>query len=971
MLKFFSTFFTDLVGSRNKRLLKTYHKLVVATNALEPELEQLSDEALRAKTPELRERVANGESLDAVLPEAFALVREAARRSMGLRHFDAQLIGGITLHQGKIAEMRTGEGKTLAATLPAYLNALSGQGVHIITVNDYLAQRDADWMGPVYRFLDLTVGVVKAGQSPEDKRAAYAADITYGTNNEFGFDYLRDNLAFRLEERAQRELVFAIVDEVDSILIDEARTPLIISGRSEESTDLYGKINKLVPSLKLHNPPPGAANDDIEATRISLLDASGADLGEMVIEEARAKAAEGGFHVIEIDPAGKPAKCQLVVPGDFTVDEKAKQAHLTEEGHDRVEELLVKAGVLSVGESLYDASNIRLMHHLNAALRAHGLFKQEVDYIVKDGEIVIVDEFTGRTMAGRRWSDGLHQAIEAKEGVRVKEENQTIASITFQNYFRLYTKLAGMTGTADTEAYEFQQIYGLEVVVIPTHLPMIRDDAPDLVYLTQKDKFDAIIEDMQECREGGQPVLVGTTSIETSEFLSGLLKAKNLPHQVLNAKYHEQEAQIIVEAGQPGTVTIATNMAGRGTDIVLGGNLEAELAALEDPDGEQGDALRADWQERHNRVLEAGGLHIIGTERHESRRIDNQLRGRSGRQGDFGSSRFYLSMEDNLMRIFGDPERTKRLLSRAGMQQGEAIESRMLSKQIERAQRKVEAHNFDIRKQLLEYDDVANDQRKVIYHQRSELMEADEIADAIVAIRDEVVNLVIDGYIPAESVEEMWDKPGLSQALERDFGTPIDIEGMLDGDHALGEKGLRQQVVDQIESAYDSKTASVGPQVIRELEKGVMLRQLDMHWKEHIGALDYLRQGIHLRGYAQKNPKQEYKREAFEMFSDMLDRVKLDAISIVSKIQIRRPEDVAAVEPQRSDTSAMRFQHADAPALTAPVAPQSPPRLGQPRAPLRAEPVSPYVRQQPKVGRNQPCPCGSGKKFKHCHGRLS
>ncbi len=971
MLKFFSTFFTDLVGSRNKRLLKTYHKLVVATNALEPELEQLSDEALRAKTPELRERVANGESLDAVLPEAFALVREAARRSMGLRHFDAQLIGGITLHQGKIAEMRTGEGKTLAATLPAYLNALSGQGVHIITVNDYLAQRDADWMGPVYRFLDLTVGVVKAGQSPEDKRAAYAADITYGTNNEFGFDYLRDNLAFRLEERAQRELVFAIVDEVDSILIDEARTPLIISGRSEESTDLYGKINKLVPSLKLHNPPPGAANDDIEATRISLLDASGADLGEMAIEEARAKAAEGGFHVIEIDPAGKPAKCQLVVPGDFTVDEKAKQAHLTEEGHDRVEELLVKAGVLSVGESLYDAANIRLMHHLNAALRAHGLFKQEVDYIVKDGEIVIVDEFTGRTMAGRRWSDGLHQAIEAKEGVRVKEENQTIASITFQNYFRLYTKLAGMTGTADTEAYEFQQIYGLEVVVIPTHLPMIRDDAPDLVYLTQKDKFDAIIEDMQECREGGQPVLVGTTSIETSEFLSGLLKAKNLPHRVLNAKYHEQEAQIIVEAGQPGTVTIATNMAGRGTDIVLGGNLEAELAALEDPDGEQGDALRADWQERHNRVLEAGGLHIIGTERHESRRIDNQLRGRSGRQGDFGSSRFYLSMEDNLMRIFGDPERTKRLLSRAGMQQGEAIESRMLSKQIERAQRKVEAHNFDIRKQLLEYDDVANDQRKVIYHQRSELMEADEIADAIVAIRDEVVNLVIDGYIPAESVEEMWDKPGLSQALERDFGTPIDIEGMLDGDHALGEKGLRQQVVDQIESAYDSKTASVGPQVIRELEKGVMLRQLDMHWKEHIGALDYLRQGIHLRGYAQKNPKQEYKREAFEMFSDMLDRVKLDAISIVSKIQIRRPEDVAAVEPQRSDTSAMRFQHADAPALTAPVAPQSPPRLGQPRAPLRAEPVSPYVRQQPKVGRNQPCPCGSGKKFKHCHGRLS
>ena len=971
MLKFFYTFFTDLVGSRNKRLLKTYDKLIFATNALEPELKELGDEALRARTPELRERVTNGESLDAVLPEAFALVREAACRSLGLRHFDVQLIGGITLHQGKIAEMRTGEGKTLAATLPAYLNSLSGQAVHIITVNDYLAQRDADWMGPVYRFLGLTVGVVKAAQSPEDKRAAYAADITYGTNNEFGFDYLRDNLAFRLEDRAQRELAFAIVDEVDSILIDEARTPLIISGRSEESTDLYVKINKLIPFLKLHSPPSGAANDDIEATRVSLLNASGADLGEMTTEEARAKAAEGGFHVVEIDATEKPAKCQLVVPGDFTVDEKAKQAHLTEEGHERVEQLLAKAGLLSAGESLYDAANIRLLHHLNAALRAHGLFKREVEYIVKDGEIVIVDEFTGRTMAGRRWSDGLHQAIEAKEGVHVKEENQTIASITFQNYFRLYTKLAGMTGTADTEAYEFQQIYGLEVVVIPTHVPMIRDDAPDLVYLTQKDKFDAIIEDVQECRESGQPVLVGTTSIETSEFLSGLLKAKNMPHQVLNAKYHEQEAQIIVQAGQPGTVTIATNMAGRGTDIVLGGNLEAELAALEDPGGESGDALRADWLERHNRVIEAGGLHIIGTERHESRRIDNQLRGRSGRQGDAGSSRFYLSMEDNLMRIFGDPERTKRLLSRAGMQEGEAIESRMLSKQIERAQRKVEAHNFDIRKQLLEYDDVANDQRKVIYQQRTELMEADEIAAAIVAIRDEVVNLVIDGYIPPESVEEMWDKPGLSQSLERDFGTPIDIEGMLERDHALDEKGLRQQVVDLIEHAYDSKIESVGPQVIRELEKGVMLRQLDMHWKEHIGALDYLRQGIHLRGYAQKNPKQEYKREAFEMFSDMLDRVKHDAISIISKIQIRRPEDVAAVEPQRSDTSMMRFQHAEAPALTAPVAPQSPPRLGQPRAPLRAEPVTPYVRQQPKVGRNQPCPCGSGKKFKHCHGRLN
>lgn len=971
MLKFFSTLFTDLVGSRNKRLLKSYGPLVAAINAFEPELKALSDAALKAKTPELRERLTNGEALDAMLPEAFALIREAAWRSLGLRPFDAQLIGGITLHQGKIAEMRTGEGKTLAATLPVYLNSLTGLGVHIITVNDYLAQRDADWMGPVYLFLGMTVGVVKANQSPEEKRAAYAADVTYGTNNEFGFDYLRDNLAFRLEDRAQRELAFAIVDEVDSILIDEARTPLIISGRSEESTDLYVTINNMIPSLKLHSPPQGAANEEIETSRVSLLDPSGENLGAMTIGEARAKAAEGGFHLIEIGPSEKPVKCQLIVPGDFTIDEKAKQAHLTEEGHERVERLLVKAGALSAGESLYDAANIRLMHHLNAALRAHGLFKREVDYIVKDGEVVIVDEFTGRTMAGRRWSDGLHQAIEAKEGVRVKEENQTIASITFQNYFRLYTKLAGMTGTADTEAYEFQQIYGLEVVVIPTHLPMVRDDAPDLVYLTQKDKFAAIIEDMQECRQNGQPVLVGTTSIETSEFLSDLLKAKKLAHQVLNAKYHEQEAQIIVQAGRPGTVTIATNMAGRGTDIVLGGNLEAELAALEDSDGEPGDALRADWQKRHDRVLEAGGLHIIGTERHESRRIDNQLRGRSGRQGDAGSSRFYLSMEDNLMRIFGDPERTKRLLSRAGMQPGEAIESRMLSKQIERAQRKVEAHNFDIRKQLLEYDDVANDQRKVVYQQRTELMEADEIASAVVAIRDEVVNLVTDDYIPAESVEEIWDKPGLSQALERDFGVAIDIDRMLERDHALNEQGLRQQIVELIEREYDSKTESVGPQVIRELEKGVMLRQLDMHWKEHIGALDYLRQGIHLRGYAQKNPKQEYKREAFEMFSDMLDRVKHDTISILSKIQIRRPEDVAAVEPQRSDTSTMRFQHAEASTFAAAPVPQSPPRLGVPRAPPQAEPVTPYVREQPKVGRNKPCPCGSGKKFKHCHGRLS
>jgi preprotein translocase subunit SecA len=976
LVKFFSTFFADLFGSRNKRLLKTYGKAVKAINALEPELEALSDSELAARTPAIRQRVADGASLDSVLPEAFALVREASRRTLGLRHFDVQLIGGITLHEGKIAEMRTGEGKTLVATLPAYLNALGGQAVHIITVNDYLAQRDADWMAPIYRFLGLEVGVVKAGQSPEEKRIAYVADITYGTNNEFGFDYLRDNLAFRLEDRAQRDLTFAIVDEVDSILIDEARTPLIISGRSEESTDLYVHINRLVPSLKLHRPPEGAANENIEAKQVSLIGLSGDDLGEMTIDAALTQAADGGYHLIEVDATTKPPRCQLIEPGDYTVDEKAKQAHLTEEGHERVERLLEKEGVLAAGESLYDAGNIRLMHHLNAALRAHGIFKREVDYIIKDGEVVIVDEFTGRTMAGRRWSDGLHQAIEAKEGVRVKEENQTVASITFQNYFRLYSKLAGMTGTADTEAYEFQQIYGLEVVVIPTHQAMVRDDGADLVYLTQKDKFDAIIEDIKDCRERGQPVLVGTTSIETSEYLSDLLNQQKISHQVLNAKYHEQEAQIIVDAGRPGSVTIATNMAGRGTDIVLGGNLDAELSARNESDGDT-EGLRDEWQLRHDQVLEAGGLHIVGTERHESRRIDNQLRGRSGRQGDAGSSRFYLSMEDNLMRIFGDPERTKRLLSRAGMQEGEAIESRMLSKQIERAQRKVEAHNFDMRKQLLEYDDVANDQRKVVYQQRSELMEADDIADAVVAIRREVVNAVIDDYIPPESVEELWDTAGLSPALEREFGTAVDVVNILEGNHKVGEADLRDKVVAAIEEEYDIKVNSVGTPVIRELEKGVMLRQLDLHWKEHIGALDYLRQGIHLRGYAQKNPKQEYKREAFEMFGDTLDRVKHETISILSKVQIRDPKDVAAVEPPRSDPSSMQYQHAAAPSIAAPPAPPAPPRqqapsrLGVAKGPAQAEPVTPFVRDQPKLGRNQPCHCGSGKKFKHCHGRLS
>ncbi len=976
MLSSVSNFMVGVFGSRNQRLIKRYGSLVLAANALEAGVSALGDDALRAKTDELKQRYTESQDLDALLPEAFALVREAARRTLGMRHFDVQLIGGIALHQGKIAEMRTGEGKTLVATLNAYLNALSGKGVHVVTVNEYLAQRDADWMGPIYRFLGLTVGVIKSNQATEEKRQAYAADITYGTNNEFGFDYLRDNLAFRPEDRVQRALNYAIVDEVDSILIDEARTPLIISGRSEESTELYVRINQLIPSLKIHKPPPGKANDDIESTQVELLGVKGESLGSMSTGAALAKAKDEGLHLIEIDTEAKPPKAQLFVPGHYSIDEKSKQAHLTEEGHEYVEQLLLKAGLLSAGESLYDPANIKLMHHLTAALRAHGLFRREVDYIVKDGEVIIVDEFTGRTMIGRRWSDGLHQAVEAKEGVRVKEENQTVASITFQNYFRMYKKLAGMTGTADTEAYEFQQIYGLEVVVIPTHMPMIRDDAPDLVYLTQADKFDAIIEDIKDCNARGQPVLVGTTSIETSEFLSGLLKKAKIPHQVLNAKFHEREAEIIMQAGRPGTVTIATNMAGRGTDIKLGGNLEAERAKLAaDPNADLA-ALEADWKQRHAKVLEMGGLHIVGTERHESRRIDNQLRGRSGRQGDPGSSRFYLSLEDNLMRIFGDPERIKRMLSRAGMKPGEAIESKLLSRQIERAQRKVEAHNFDIRKQLLEYDDVANDQRRVVYQQRSELMDATDISEAIRAIRAEVVNAAINGHVAPETVEEEWDKDGLTKTLEREFAVRLDVAALLESDHTIDEKGLRERIVAAASEAYDKKVAEIGPQIMHEVEKQIMLRQLDSHWKEHIGALDYLRQGIHLRGYAQRNPKQEYKREAFEMFSSMLERVKHDTISILSKIQIRRPEDVQAVEPAAPDPSTLRFQHAAAPSLAPAAPPPEPPRQGgaDPRMrplPPAAEPITPFVREAPKVGRNDPCPCGSGKKYKQCHGRLS
>jgi preprotein translocase subunit SecA len=915
-----ANFLAGIFGSRNQRLLKGYGKIVKSINVLEEGVQALDDEGIKARTAQLKERVAGGAGLDEVLPEAFALAREAARRTVGMRPFDVQLIGGMVLHEGNIAEMRTGEGKTLVATLPAYLNALNGQGVHIVTVNEYLARRDAAWMGPVYEALGLTVGVIHANQDPETKRAAYACDITYGTNNEFGFDYLRDNLAFSLDQRVQRGLGFSIVDEVDSILIDEARTPLIISGPAEDNTDTYLRINQLVPRLK----PQREEGDG----------------------------------------------------GEFTIDEKSRQVYLTEDGHARVEELLAQAGMIGAGESLYDARNIALMQHLSAALRAHGVYRRDVEYIVKDGEVVIVDEFTGRTMPGRRWSDGLHQAIEAKEGVKVRQENQTLASITFQNYFRMYGKLAGMTGTADTEAFEFQQIYGLEVVVIPTHMPMVRDDAADLVYLTRDDKFEAIIEDIQDCHERGQPVLVGTTSIETSEYLSKLLDKRKLAHQVLNAKQHAREAEIVAQAGRPGAVTIATNMAGRGTDIVLGGSLDADLNAAGDDEATRAEA-REEWQARHEAVVGAGGLHIIGTERHESRRIDNQLRGRSGRQGDPGSSRFYLSMEDNLMRIFGEPEKTKALLARVGMKKGEVIESKLLTRQIERAQRKVEAHNFDIRKQLLKYDDVANDQRKVIYAQRTELMAAEEIGDSIAGIMDEVMADLVARHVPPGSVEEQWDVEGLAKALESEFGIETDLDSWIHEEDAHPE-AISERIVGDVAKHYDAKVEAIGAPVMRHFEKAVMLQQLDLHWKEHLAAMDYLRQGIHLRGYAQKNPEQEYKREAFQMFSDMLDRVKHDVISILCRVQIRTEEEVEAMERKRREEAAAKLQLAEHQAAAAATAGPGPVAQGMPSAGGRSaaaqpagEPQAPFVREDRKIGRNEPCPCGSGKKYKHCHGRLS
>jgi preprotein translocase subunit SecA len=882
---------TKVVGSRNERLIKKLGRAVQAINDLEPGIQALTDDELKQQTAELKQQHAEGKSLDDLLPRAFALVREASVRTLGMRHFDVQLVGGLVLHSGKIAEMKTGEGKTLVATLPVYLNALTGHGVHVVTVNDYLARRDADWMKPIYAALGMNVGVVIPGMTSEEKREAYDCDVIYATNNELGFDYLRDNMAFSIDQKAQKKLSFAIVDEVDSILIDQ----------------LYVRINQFIPYLK-----PAEIIPDTEG-----------EVGE----------------------------------GDFTIDEKQKQVYLTEDGMAHVEELMVKSGLLKEDESLYDAPNLNLVHHLNAGLRAHHLFHKDVDYIVRDGEVVIVDEFTGRTLAGRRWSEGLHQAIEAKESVAIQRENQTLASITFQNYFRLYDKLAGMTGTADTEAYEFQSIYGLEVVVIPTHRPMVRADHDDLVFLKADAKYKAIIEDIKDCVARGQPVLVGTTSIETSELLSSLLKKARIRHEVLNAKQHEREAQIVAQAGKPSAVTIATNMAGRGTDIVLGGSLDAELAEFgENTSESQTDLVREEWQNRHNRVVEAGGLHIIGTERHESRRIDNQLRGRSGRQGDPGSSRFYLSLEDSLMRIFAS-DRMSGMMQRFGMKDDEAIEAGMLNRAIENAQRKVESHNFDVRKHLLDYDNVANDQRRVIYQQRNELMEADEIGETMAQMRDDTFHDVISQFIPPGSIDEQWDAPGLETALEGEFGVEIPVQKWIE-EEDINEEVIRERAIDAVEAHFAEKEELTGPEVMRHFEKALMLNVLDSQWKEHLARMDYLRQGIGLRGYAQKQPMQEYKRESFEMFTDLLDSIKHEVIRVLARVKVRAEEDVEAIDAQRRRESPMQFKHEAARSAT------QGPSAGD-------EPPATFVREGRKVGRNEPCPCGSGEKYKHCHGKLA
>jgi preprotein translocase subunit SecA len=916
---------TQIFGSRNQRLLKQYQKTVREINALEPAIEKLSDAELQAKTPELKSRIANGEALDAVLPEAFAVCREASKRVLKMRHFDVQLVGGMVLHYGKIAEMRTGEGKTLMATLPAYLNALSGKGVHVVTVNDYLAQRDAEWMGRLYGWLGLTTGVNLSQMEHDLKQGAYAADITYGTNNEFGFDYLRDNMVFEADDRVQRSLNFAIVDEVDSILIDEARTPLIISGQAESHTDLYQKINSVPPLLTLQ-------------------------IGEET-------------------PDGKG---KVEVPGDYTRDDKAHQVLLTEAGHEKAERILTEMGLLIEGASLYDATNISLIHHLYAALRAHTLYHKDQHYVVQNGEIVIVDEFTGRLMTGRRWSEGLHQAVEAKEGVAIQNENQTLASITFQNYFRMYAKLSGMTGTADTEAYEFQEIYGLETVVIPPNRISQRKDRQDQVYKTAQEKYQAMLVDIKDCYERGQPVLVGTTSIENSELLSAILTKAGLPHNVLNAKQHEREAQIIAQAGRPKMITIATNMAGRGTDIVLGGNVEKQIqiidadSALPDADKQaQAKKLTDEWQSLHDHVVAAGGLHIIGTERHESRRVDNQLRGRSGRQGDPGSSRFYLSLDDALLRIFAG-DRVRAIMDRLKMPEGEPIEAGIVSRSIESAQRKVEARNFDIRKQLLEYDDVSNDQRKVIYQQRNELLESQDVSEMIVSLRQGVFTDLFQTHVPPGSIEEQWDIPALEAALVNDWRLDVPLAAMLEQEPNLTEDEMLERILAAADASYITKTEVIGRESFHGFERSVTLQAIDSHWREHLAALDHLRQGIHLRGYAQKNPKQEYKREAFELFGQMLDLIKNEVVKVVMTVQIRSREEVEAAEAELSQSHLenVHYQHADFNADAAPEELLAPTASEEPRA-------QPQINSMSKVGRNDPCPCGSGRKYKQCHGKLA
>ncbi|MGY0217847.1 preprotein translocase subunit SecA [Endozoicomonadaceae bacterium StTr2] len=911
----FSSLITKIIGSRNDRQLKRMGKLVKTIAALEESLSSLSDDELRARTDEFRQRLEKGETLDALLPEAFAVVREASKRVMGMRHFDSQMVGGITLHEGRIAEMRTGEGKTLVATLPAYLNALSGKGVHVVTVNEYLARRDSSWMRPLYEFLGLNVGVVVPQQDPVEKRAAYEADITYGTNNEFGFDYLRDNMAFRLEDKFQRGCNFAIVDEVDSILIDEARTPLIISGPADDSSELYKKINQLIPRLE------------------------------------RAEEVEG--------------EGEQPVNGHYSLDEKTRQVELNETGHLFVEELLQEIGLLPEGESLYASSNLNLLHHVYSGLRAHALFTRNVEYIVKGGEVLLVDEHTGRTMPGRRLSEGLHQALEAKEGLSIQAESQTLASTTFQNYFRLYETLSGMTGTADTEAFEFRQIYGLDVVVIPTNKPMVRKDYNDLIYLSIGEKYDAIIADIKETVKAERPVLVGTASIDSSEHLSNALNQAGIEHQVLNAKFHEKEAEIIAQAGRPGAITIATNMAGRGTDIILGGNWEAEFNKLENPTDADRERLKQEWEVRHKAVIDNGGLHIIGTERHESRRIDNQLRGRAGRQGDPGSSRFYLSLEDNLMRIFAS-DRVKGFMKALGMEKGEAIEHRMVTNAIEKAQRKVEGRNFDIRKQLLEYDDVANDQRKVVYTQRDELLAEADVSENIKAMRESVVNSVIDNHIPAQSLPEQWDVSGLEEQVAGELAERLPVQQWLDEDRMLDEEGLRQKILETVIASYDAKEEQVGAESLRNFEKHILLRILDDKWKEHLATMDHLRQGIHLRGYAQKNPKQEYKREAFELFQQMLEDIKHDTIRILSHVQVQQDDRTEEMERARREQMAqqMQFKHDQANAMPGQAEDEAQEATAE-------EQHQPFVREGHKVGRNEPCPCGSGKKYKQCCGKIA